>query len=772
IEKRFGGNKETKKEDINLKFLRSLPTEWRTLTLIWRNKTDLEEQSLDDLFNSLKIYEDKVKSSSSASTSTQNIALVSSNNTDSTNEPVSDVASVSAASVKIHVSALPNVDTLNDDDLKEMDLKWKGQFARECRSPKDTRRNDVAEPQRRNVPAEEEPTNYALMAFTSLSSSSSDNEPIYDRYQSGDGYHAVPPPYIGTFMPPKPDLVFHNALNVNETDYTAFNVELSPTKPNNDLSHTHRTSAPIIKDWLSDSEDDSKAAILQNTPSFVQPNEQVKTPRPFVKIVEPSIPTANTKTTILKPKSNGNRKNRKACFVLLTKSKLVPITAARPVTTVASKPYETRPKQAKTIVTKPPSPYRRNINCSPSQKANTFPPKVTAARAPMVNAVKGKWEWKPKCPILDHVSHNTSASMTLKRFDYNDALGRSKSDKGVIDSGCSRHMIRNMSYLFDFEEINGGYVAFGGNPKGGRISGKATSHCGNQSNPSAGVQEQFDAEKAREDSVQQYVLFPVWSSEFKDFSDNSINEVNAADSLVPAIRQISTNNTNTFSAAGPTNTAVSPTHGKYSYVNTSQNPDDPNMQELEDITYSDDEEDVGAEADFTNLETYITVSPIPTTRVHKDHPVTQIIGDLSSATQTRSMTRVAKDQVKQKPDGIFISHDKYVAEILRKFGMTDGESTSTPIDTEKYLLKDPDGEDVDMHTYRSMIGSLMYLTSSRPNIMFAVCACACFQVTPKASHLHAVKRIFTYLKGKPHLGLWYPKDSPLNLVAYSDSDYA
>nr|GEX17264.1 hypothetical protein [Tanacetum cinerariifolium] len=128
-------------------------------------------------------------------------------------------------------------------------------------------------------------------------------------------------------------------------------------------------------------------------------------------------------------------------------------------------------------------------------------------------------------------------------------------------------------------------------------------------------------------------------------------------------------------------------------------------------------------------------------------------------------------QVKQKPNGIFISQDKYIAEILRKFGLTDGKSASTPIDTEKPLLKDPNGEDVDVHTYRSMIGSLMYLTLSRLDIMFAVCACARFQVTPKASHLHAVKRIFRYLNGKPHLGLWYPKDSFFNLVAYSDSDY-
>ncbi|GKC68031.1 uncharacterized mitochondrial protein-like protein [Tanacetum coccineum] len=129
-------------------------------------------------------------------------------------------------------------------------------------------------------------------------------------------------------------------------------------------------------------------------------------------------------------------------------------------------------------------------------------------------------------------------------------------------------------------------------------------------------------------------------------------------------------------------------------------------------------------------------------------------------------------QVKQKEDEIFISQDKYVADILRKLGFTDVRTTSTPIDTEKPLLKDSDGDDVDVHLYKSIIGSLMYLTSSRPYIIIAVCACARFQVTPKVSHSHAVKRIFRYLKGQPKLGLWYPRDSPFDLVAYSDSDYA
>ncbi|GKD75695.1 putative ribonuclease H-like domain-containing protein, partial [Tanacetum coccineum] len=404
-------------------------------------------------------------------------------------------------------------------------------------------------------------------------------------------------------------------------------------------------------------------------------------------------------------------------------------------------------------------------------------------------------------------------------------------------------------------------------------------------------------------------------------------------------------------------------------------PDDPNMPELEDIVYLDDDEDVGAEADMNNLNTFMLVSPIPTTKIHKDHPVEQIIRDLNSAPQTRRMTKnlekhglfssvqqrtnhkdfqnclfacflsqeehkkvihalkdpswieamqeellqfklqevwtlvelpngkraigtklvfrnkkdekgiviknkerlvaqrytheeginydemdvksaflygkikeevyvcqppgfedpdfpdsrgkidktlfIRRDkgdillvqlyvddiifgstkkslctkfenmmhkkfqmssigeltfllglQVKQKEDGIFISQDKYVIEILKKFGFTDVKTASTPMETQKPLLKDEDGEEVDVYLYRSLIGSLMYLTSSRPDIMFAVCACARYQVNPKVSHLHDVKRIFRYLKGQPNLGLWYPKDSPFDLVAYTDSDYA
>nr|GEY00091.1 uncharacterized mitochondrial protein AtMg00810-like [Tanacetum cinerariifolium] len=128
-------------------------------------------------------------------------------------------------------------------------------------------------------------------------------------------------------------------------------------------------------------------------------------------------------------------------------------------------------------------------------------------------------------------------------------------------------------------------------------------------------------------------------------------------------------------------------------------------------------------------------------------------------------------QALQKKDGIFLSQDKYVGDILKKFGYSDVRSANTPMDKENPWGKDRPGKDVEPYLYRSMIGSLMYLTASRPDIMFAICAYARYQVTPKECHLHAVKRIFRYLKGHPKLGLWYPKESTFDLVAYSDSDY-
>ena len=129
-------------------------------------------------------------------------------------------------------------------------------------------------------------------------------------------------------------------------------------------------------------------------------------------------------------------------------------------------------------------------------------------------------------------------------------------------------------------------------------------------------------------------------------------------------------------------------------------------------------------------------------------------------------------QVRQLPSGIFINQSKYIADILKKFDMSNCQAISTPMEARCKIHADLTGKPFDQKTYRSMIGSLMYLTSSRPDIMFATCMCARYQANPMESHYQAVKRIFRYLKGSMDLGLWYPKDTGFELTAFSDADHA
>nr|GEV41729.1 hypothetical protein [Tanacetum cinerariifolium] len=442
-------------EYINLKFLRSPPTEWRTHTLIWRNKVDLEDHSLDDLFNNLKIYEDEVKRLSFTSHNTQNIAFVSSQNTDCTNESVSAVPSIFAASTKVPASILPNLDNLSDaiiysffesqsnssqldnedlkqidaDDLKEMDLKWqmamltmrarrflqrtgrnlgangttsigfdmskmecynyhrRGHFARECRSPRDTINKDT---QRRTVLVETSTSN----AFVSQS----DEVGSYDWSFQAD----------------------EEPTNYALMAFTSLSLSISSGSDSE----------------VSDSEDESKGEPMptQKKPSFVQTSEHVKTPRTSVK---PNF----AKTT--HPHSN----RHVVPTTVLTRSRLVPLNAARPVTTAVLQTTVKNQSPVKHVVNKAPSPIRRPINHRPTPKHRNFNKTVTTVKVNKVNVVKGtKGHWG-------------NSHQALK-------------DKGVIDSGCSRHMTGNISYLSDFEEINGGYVAFDENPKGGKITGK------------------------------------------------------------------------------------------------------------------------------------------------------------------------------------------------------------------------------------------------------------------------------------------------------------
>ncbi|GKA27078.1 retrovirus-related pol polyprotein from transposon TNT 1-94 [Tanacetum coccineum] len=129
-------------------------------------------------------------------------------------------------------------------------------------------------------------------------------------------------------------------------------------------------------------------------------------------------------------------------------------------------------------------------------------------------------------------------------------------------------------------------------------------------------------------------------------------------------------------------------------------------------------------------------------------------------------------QIKQMEDRIFFNQSKYIKEMLKKFGLEDSKPTKTPMSIEIKLTKDDEADSVDSSKYRGMIGSLRFLTTSRPDIMFSVCLCARFQENPKTTHLEAVKCIFRYIRGTSHLGLWYPKGTGIETVVYADSDHA
>ncbi|GKB22350.1 uncharacterized mitochondrial protein-like protein [Tanacetum coccineum] len=305
--------------------------------------------------------------------------------------------------------------------------------------------------------------------------------------------------------------------------------------------------------------------------------------------------------------------------------------------------------------------------------------------------------------------------------------------------------------------------------------------AGNQSNSNASIKACNDAGKARMETVpgKDYILLPMWpadplfSQDLKSSPDagfkpsreeekKDAEDPKNKDSEVPSteepredwyqrVNQVldaginSTNNINTASDGNSTNNVnvVSSTVNvagiEVNVVDPKTSielPSDPTMPELEDIVYSDDDEDMDVKSVF-------------------------LYGKIEEEVY------VCQPSGFEDPD--FPDRVYKVEKAL--YGLNHTSRACTPMETQKPLLKDEDGEEVDVHLYRSMIGSLMYRTSSKPDIMFSVCACARYQVNLKVSHLHAVKRIFRYLKGQPKLGLWYPKDSPFDLVAYTDSDY-
>nr|GFB58226.1 hypothetical protein [Tanacetum cinerariifolium] len=448
---------------------------------------------------------------------------------------------------------------------------------------------------------------------------------LYDRFVPSGGYHAVPPP-------------------------------LSPTKPEQDLSSS--PNALIIEDWVSDSEEEDMPQVTKDVKLVKSPRHSglisllpmSDAPPVPLRTHSPSKGLRRTKKTYfmcksethliknydfharkLVQKSYASRDIHKqyapmnhSKFLLHTvsaaapsKSKPVLTTAAKTVSAVKPKFSKTRPNITSYAMSKSKSPLKRPFTRHPFSKPNIFAPRFTAAKPSAVSAAQnnhGKWVWRPKCLVIDHDLRTTGASMTLKRFDYNDALGRSKSTMNyhpVLAENQSNTHAGFQDTKKVKEEGTQTYVLFpvlsdgSINPKNynkdALVDGKEhdddiqksvspdihSSSCGDQTRKQGDKAENKDKGKS---PVVTITEFKDLNKEFKECINNSSNGVNAAGSLVFAAELNFTNNTNDFSATGSSNAA---------------------MPNLEDLSHNAD--DVGAEADINNMESIILVSPISTT---------------------------------------------------------------------------------------------------------------------------------------------------------------
>ncbi|GJR33941.1 retrovirus-related pol polyprotein from transposon TNT 1-94 [Tanacetum coccineum] len=615
IEKRFGGNAATKKsletaleilgetlsqEDVNQKLLRSLSPEWNTHAVVCRNKPKLETISMDDLYNNLKVYEPEVKGTSNSNTSTQNMAFVSSNNSSSTNEAVNTARGVSAISTQVSAVNSTNVDNFND--LEEIDLRWQMAMLtmRARRFLKNTRRR------------------ITVNGNESISFDKSKVE-CYNCLQEG-GQFARRSEEL-RMKPRKPGrtyyewhglLIFSSALlrTIRQVDCNYQRV-IKPVWNN-------ATYGEIIR-FL------PKRLTLYLNTNMVPRAVLMKSGLVLVNIAR-QVNAAHSKTTV-------NAARPKSHFSKTTHSII-----KRPIHKNTSFKNNNFNQRVNTVKDK-------NVNTvRPKSVVNAARPKavVNDVQGNNVNAVKASacWVWKPKTKVLDH----GNPQMDLQ-------------DKGVIDSGCSRQMTGNMSYLTDYEEIDGGYVSFGGNPKGGKIIGKCTIKTARtpQQNGVAERRNRTLIEAARTMLVDSKLPTTFWAE--------AVNTACYVQNRVLVVKPHNKTPYELFHGRTPTLSFMRPFGCPVTILNTidylgkfdgkadeGSGPDW--LFDIDALTRTMNYEPIVAGtqfllvflkvqkmADMNNLDTTIQVSPILTTRIHKDHPLNQVIGDLQSATQTRNMSK-------------------------------------------------------------------------------------------------------------------------------------
>nr|GFA54322.1 hypothetical protein [Tanacetum cinerariifolium] len=359
-------------EDVNLKFLRTLPSEWKTHSLIWRNKTDLEDKSLDDLFNSLKIYESEVKCSSSLGTDSQNLAFVSSTPADSTNDSVSAAVNVSDVGAKLSASTLPNVDSLTEEEPTNFALMAfsssssnsssdceKGLESVEARLLVYKQNESVLEENIKLVNIEVQLRDTALATLRQMLETTekeredinmNDNDSwppsnLYDRFVLSGGYHAVPPPvsvqlslnktYLLDLVPPSLRIRHSGVLSQPPMSVTP-PVPLRTHSPSKGLRRTKKTCF-VCK---------SETHLIKDCDFHAR------------KLAQKSYASRDIHKQYA-PMNHSKFLLHKVSTVASPKSQPVLTTAARPVSAVKPKVSRTRPNIASHAVSMSKSPLRR-----------------------------------------------------------------------------------------------------------------------------------------------------------------------------------------------------------------------------------------------------------------------------------------------------------------------------------------------------------------------------------------------------------------------------